>query len=93
VNDSRTSVGAAATSQAVAALPMRGRTEPAVVDRYAATLAPNLEFVDHRTLGAGSTHGAEAYLDWVHALYDISDDVDVRFDDVLGLRSDALLVL
>src|SRR5262249_22298941 len=83
---------AAATACSVTGLPVRARVEPADVDRYAAVLAPALEFVDHRTLGAGSTQGANAYLAWVHALYDLSDNVGIRIYDVLGLRSDALLV-
>src|SRR5262249_56331821 len=69
-----------------------GQTGLAEIDRYAAVLAPAVEFVDHRTLGGGSGHGAKAYLDWVRTLFEISDDVGIRFDDVLGLRADALLV-
>src|SRR5439155_8217078 len=54
--------------------------------------APDIEFVDHRTVGLGSVHGAEAVLRGVRALLELTDDFATRVDDILGLRSDALLV-
>src|SRR5439155_526612 len=60
--------------------------------RWATAFAPSIEFVDPRTVGLGSVHGAEASLRAMRALAELTDDWAARIDDVLGLRSDALLV-
>src|SRR5438094_2864931 len=73
---------AAATARAVLAL-------PGPPDRW--PFAPGIEFVDHRTVGLGSVHGAEAVRRGVRALLDLTDDFATRVDDILALRSDALL--
>jgi hypothetical protein len=78
---------AAATARSVAAL--LGPFDP---DRYAAAYAPAIEAVDHRTLGFPPTFGAEAYLHRLRTLLETSDDTTMRTDDILGLRSDALLL-
>src|SRR5262249_42172827 len=66
---------------------------PFDLDRYATAMAPSLEFVDHRSIvGIGSTRGAAAYLDWLHTLFDVADDVVTRLDDVLGVRPEVALV-
>src|SRR5215470_13561804 len=48
---------AAATARSVAL--SAGPVDP---DRYAAALAPLVDYVDHRTIGLESTRGAEAFL-------------------------------
>ena len=48
---------AAATARSVAAM-----LGPFDLDRYATAFAPDVEFVDHRTVGFGSARGAEALL-------------------------------
>src|SRR5439155_1309908 len=73
---------AAATARAVLVL-------PGPPDRW--PFAPGIEFVDHRTVGLGSVHGAEAVRRGVRALLDLTDDFATRVDDILALRSDALL--
>jgi hypothetical protein len=78
---------AAATARSVAAA-----LGPVDLDRYAAAYASAVEFVDHRPLGFPPTRGAEAWLRRVATLLESSDDTTVRTDDVLGVRSDALLV-
>src|SRR5439155_19857192 len=54
--------------------------------------APDAEATDHRTVGFGSVRGGEAVLEAIRALLQLSDDFASRIDDVLALRSDALLV-
>jgi hypothetical protein len=62
------------------------------VERFATTLAPAVEVVDHRILGSWSGHGADAMLRGARALVEVADDVTLRDDDVLGLRPGACLV-
>jgi len=78
---------AAATARSAAAL-----LGPPDIDRWAATLAPAVEFVDHRLLGFGSTRGAEALLRGLRTLFEVAEDLAPRVDDILSLRSDAFLV-
>src|SRR5204862_6717087 len=80
---------AAATARSVLATVGWG---PVDVDRTAASLAPAVEFVDHRRFGFPPTTGTEAYLRRLGTLREVSDDSTLRADDVLNLRSDALLV-
>src|SRR5262249_20933285 len=54
--------------------------------------APAIESVDHRTLGTWSARGAEEFLRHWLSLLELADDVSMREDDILGLRSDALLL-
>src|SRR5262249_78078 len=60
-------------------------------DRWAATLAPHVEFVDRRAVGFGSVHGAEAVQRTVRALLDLVEGFTWRFDDIVALRPDAVL--
>src|SRR5437899_576870 len=62
------------------------------LDRYAAAFAPEVECVDHRTLGTFSARGAEALLRQFGAWLDLADRLAFRTDEILGLRPDALLV-
>src|SRR5262249_23190159 len=79
---------AAATARSVAAM-----TGPFDLDRYATAMAPDVEFVDYRSVvGIGSARGAAAYLDWLHTLFDVADHVVPRLADVLGLPPHAPLV-
>jgi hypothetical protein len=80
---------AVATARSVAALPLTG---PFDVDRYATALSPAIAAEDSRSVGFGSLEGAEAVLGAVRALDDLSEGAVSRVDDILGLRSDALLV-
>jgi class 3 adenylate cyclase/ketosteroid isomerase-like protein len=75
---------AAATARSVAAL----LREPP----YDWPFAPDVEARDHRTVGFGSLTGADAVVRSIHTLRELSGDFDNRMDDVLDLRSDALLV-
>ena len=58
------------------------------LDRLAATLAPLIDYVDHRTIGMESARGAEAVLRVLRTLHEVADNVANRFDDVLALRPD-----
>ena len=80
-------VRAAATARTVAVL-----AERFARDRLAAAVAPEIEVVDHRTVGFGSLHGAEEFMAAVRAMVALSERIDWRIDGVLGLRADALLV-
>ncbi len=62
------------------------------VERLAAVLAPDVEWVDSRNVGAGSIPGAEALLESIRTLIALASDFAVRIDDVLCARPDALLV-
>ena len=64
---------------------------PYDVDGYAARLAPDIQYVDRRTLGFGAANGAEAVLRILRSTVEVSDAVATRIDDLLGLRADALL--
>ncbi len=74
---------AAATARSVAAL-------LGAPDRW--PFAPDAEATDHRTVGFGSLRGADAVVSAIRALVEQTDDWTFRIDDVLGLKSDALLV-
>src|SRR5207249_4161415 len=77
---------AAAAARSVAVL---GSPDPDSVD---AIIAPDGEYVDHRSLGFPTLRGAEAIRRWIHSLFEVADDLVFHLDDVLGLRSDAFLV-
>src|SRR5262249_2320316 len=74
---------AAATARAVAAL---------VGPPDCWLFAPDAEATDHRNVGFGSVRGGEAVLQAIRALLQLSEDFTARLDDILDLRSDALLV-
>src|SRR5206468_5442842 len=61
------------------------------LDRYAAAYAPDVEVVDHRILGTWSARGAEAALQNLRALLELTEDLSYRVDEILALRSNALL--
>jgi class 3 adenylate cyclase/tetratricopeptide (TPR) repeat protein len=61
-------------------------------DDLGTVFAPDVALIDHRRAGLGSARGVQAYLRGLRALIDIADDVATRFDDVLVLRADRLLV-
>src|SRR5439155_671414 len=82
---------AAATARSVAALPLVGAHDLDRLDRSAWVFAPAIEYVDHRTVGMGSVHGAEAVERAVRALLELMEDSATRLDDILALRSDAFL--
>ncbi|MBI3768726.1 MAG: nuclear transport factor 2 family protein [Deltaproteobacteria bacterium] len=77
---------AAATAHSVAAM-----VAPPDLDRYAAALAPDVEFIDHRTVGFPSGRGANTLLRGFRSLFELADDLTTRIDDVLRLESGALL--
>jgi hypothetical protein len=56
------------------------------------TVAPDVEARDHRTVGFGFLRGADAALSAVEALRRLSEAFEDRFDNVLGLAPDVLLV-
>ena len=62
------------------------------LERWANALAPDLEVVDHRTLGTWSGRGLEGFLASFRSLMEVSADIAIRIDDVLGLGTEALLV-
>ena len=78
---------AVATARAVAAM-----VAPPDLDRYAAALAPDVAFVDHRTVGFASGRGADSLLRGFRSLLDLADDITTRVEDVLRLEPDAVLL-
>src|SRR5262249_48272510 len=76
---------AAVAPRSVAAMP-----GPVDLDRLAGAYAPAMEGVDHRVLGAWSGRGAEAHLRHWRSWLQPADSAS-RFEDVLGLRTDALV--
>ncbi len=78
---------AAATARAVAAL-----LGPPDLDAWRACLAAGVEFDDHRILGFGSLRGREAGLPYLESLFETSECLSTRIDDVLALEPHAFLV-
>ena len=79
-------IRAAATARSVAV--WNGSIDP---DRVAATMAPPIECVDHRSLHLWSARGADEFLGQWRGQLDLATG-SVRHDDVLALEPDALLV-
>ncbi len=77
---------AAGTARAVAAL-----LGPLDLDRMVTATVPAVEFIDRRTLGIGSAHGVKEFRNVMHTLFALAADVANRIDDVMALRSEALL--
>ena len=65
---------------------------PPDLDRYASALAPDVAFVDHRTVGFASGRGADSLLRGFRSLLDLADDITTRVEDVLRLEPDAVLL-
>src|SRR5262249_40016642 len=78
---------AAATALAVARL-----LQPPDAGSYDVIFAPDHEFVDHRRLSLGASRGYRRPRPGFQAPAEIPDDLPPRYRDVLGFRSDALLV-
>src|SRR5262249_21755501 len=51
-----------------------------------------IDIVDHRPLGLLSRHGAEEDIRAMRSIFDVSGDVGIRVDDILGLEAHAFLV-
>jgi hypothetical protein len=64
---------------------------PFDLDRYAETIEPAIEVVDHRILGTWSAGGAEEFLRHMRAMFDLAEGITVRYEDVLALEPDAFL--
>ncbi len=60
--------------------------------RWADTVSPRIDFVDHRPVGLGTTRGSRAFLRGIQSLLTVARDVTNRVDEILGARSDALLL-
>jgi hypothetical protein len=78
---------AAATARSASAL-----FGPIDLDRFAAVVAPDVHFADHRTLGLASARGAEALLGVLASLLESAPDATNRIDDIIALGDDAFLV-
>jgi tetratricopeptide (TPR) repeat protein len=61
-------------------------------DRVATSLAPTLEVDDRRSVGTGRLHGPDELLHSLQTLMGLSEGFGCRFDDLLGVSEDALLV-
>src|SRR5262249_25389402 len=59
------------------------------LDAYHAALAPDCEFVDHRTIGFPVARGADQVM---RGIVDLATNVATRVDDILRLETGALLV-
>ncbi len=79
---------AATTARAVAAFHRSGSE----AGPFEAAFAPGVVAVDHRTVGFGELHGRDAVVMAVRMFRDLSDDICMRFDDVLGLSDRATLI-
>ncbi|MBI1818289.1 MAG: nuclear transport factor 2 family protein [Deltaproteobacteria bacterium] len=62
------------------------------IDRCATAVAPGVEYVDHRPIGLESAYGAESVLRVLRSLLEVAGDSVVCVDDIIALRSDALLM-
>jgi ketosteroid isomerase-like protein len=61
-------------------------------DRFKTRFAPDIEVVDHRTIGFGSFRGAERLVEAIEALLELTDGWDNPVDDVLATTEHALLI-
>jgi len=77
---------AATTARAVTAMLTRS-----VEDRVQHLTHPDLQVVDHRTVGIGSMQGLGVVSRWLDATDELMGETRFRVDDVLGLSADALL--
>jgi hypothetical protein len=81
-------VRAAATARSVAAF-----LGPLDLDRFALALAPDFEHHDHRGIvGIGPLRGVPEFRNWFRTLFEATDDIANRVDDVLDVRSDAAIL-
>jgi ketosteroid isomerase-like protein len=71
---------------------VRAWLTPFDFDRFAPVLDPDVETVDHRTLGTWNSQGAHAALEQIQGLRDVSFGAAVHDEDVLALEPAALLV-
>jgi tetratricopeptide (TPR) repeat protein len=78
---------AAATARSVAAV-----LGPFELERYAAGIAPTVEFYDHRKVGFPSGRGIGELFRSIGTLLEMADDVTTRVDDILALGPDGFLV-
>ncbi len=85
--DGPTRARAAATARAVAAM-----VASPDLERYASALAPDVAFVDHRTVGFASGSGADTLLLGFRSLFELADELTTRVEDVLRLEPDAVLL-
>ena len=60
--------------------------------RFAPVFAPDLEFVDHRLLGTWNASGAESMLEQFRSLNEVAEDTVMRWDELLGLVPEAILI-
>jgi class 3 adenylate cyclase/tetratricopeptide (TPR) repeat protein len=60
-------------------------------DRFAALITPEIELVDHRTLGFGSVRGIDGMYRYIRAFVEQEDAV-VHVDDIFALRPDTALI-
>ncbi len=79
---------AAATARSIAAM----ASQPDAA-RRAAVFAPDIEMLDHRTIGTWSASGAEAVVRHFESIDLVADEPRLRDHDVLALDAGALLVL
>jgi len=85
--DAASRARAAGTARTLTAM-MTGPYDP---ERSAAPLTPDIESVDHRTLGTWSARGVRAVRANFRSLLEVADDIVMSVDELLALRSDALL--
>jgi hypothetical protein len=78
---------AVATARSVATL--LGPFDP---DRVHETMSADVEFVDHRILGLETGRGIEGFRRNMRAMVELADEIVLRIDDVLALRSDMVLL-
>src|SRR5262249_15396476 len=62
------------------------------VDAIGTSLAPDVEYVDHRRLGLEPMHGAEAVVGLLRSLSQTVRDTALRVDDILAVQPSALAV-
>jgi hypothetical protein len=61
-------------------------------ERCAASIATDVEVVDHRVLGTFSSSGREEWSRAFRGWFELADGIQIRADEVLALESDALLI-
>jgi tetratricopeptide (TPR) repeat protein len=83
--------GPSRTRAAVTARSFAVTLGPPNLGHYVASFADDIAWDDHRTMGFGSLRGRDAVVRGFRTLFEMSEYLEIRVEDVLGLEPRALL--
>jgi len=65
---------------------------PPDLAHWGSAFSPAIEWLDHRTVGLGPVHGAEAVLRAIGALFQLLEFTRTQVDEILDLRADSVVL-